>query len=706
MERKVISGIIVALLLVGILPLSFKIQPIKATYSSNLVYFDDFSNNSLPGWVAGGYLGNNWTTMPSVSGGKLTDSTHGQYTTGSAMHRNISLGLAFRINMSALAALVGLGSSKVGVTVYSNYSKGLADGYMFVLDSGSATHSILKIRNGVVVGTILTCFFGDQANDAGPWRFERDADGYWSMYSNRIYTSGGFDMEYTNFDALDVFILDSTGYPAFIHDIYVYELVPLAEYNLTIVTTVGGTTNPTSGIYTYANGTTASITANPYIGYTLDHWELDGSNVGSANPYTVTMNQNHTLKAMFIYSPPLSTTHTYVFSRTASYTWSQNWSNTWGPVMGPNTVPFSDRYNITFSEPDANGVINLTVPVTSYYCAPAYDSVGGVSGPFTWQLSMTSDGYGKLYTLNGTGDVDIKSMTNDAGTFFWKDGIWHPAGEEWIGDGTLDPAGSSWLCLPLIVSSYEGNGTGGLLLGQFRMDFWYTTGFIENTVVKPASPLNGFYMNETGVPFNGTSGIMTYVEANAILNIPWVGGSRLDLQHEAVRSGAPSPALFVTLFSPANLYVTDPENRHIGTNPITGKAVNEIPKAFYSGPGSEPQRIVIADPLNGVYDIRLIGTGTGTYNLVAELATNEKTTTRTYTSNVSAGQVLESRATISGGEMASTSPSSPTPVGGIYITVNKLELLAPYIGLTILLAVALATVAYVKKRKRHTEIIC
>lgn len=46
----------------------------------------------------------------------------------------------------------------------------------------------------------------------------------------------------------------------------------------------------------------------------------------------------------------------------------------------------------------------------------------------------------------------------------------------------------------------------------------------------------------------------------------------------------------------------------------------------------------------------------------------------------------------------------PTPVGGIYIPVNKLELLAPYIGLTILLALAVVTVGYVKKRKRHREI--
>ncbi|MGQ9459694.1 MAG: NosD domain-containing protein [Candidatus Bathyarchaeaceae archaeon] len=45
------------------------------------------------------------------------------------------------------------------------------------------------------------------------------------------------------------------------------------------------------------------------------------------------------------------------------------------------------------------------------------------------------------------------------------------------------------------------------------------------------------------------------------------------------------------------------------------------------------------------------------------------------------------------------------PVGGIAISVNKFALLAPYIGLTTLLAVAVITVGYVKKRKRNTKII-
>jgi hypothetical protein len=47
----------------------------------------------------------------------------------------------------------------------------------------------------------------------------------------------------------------------------------------------------------------------------------------------------------------------------------------------------------------------------------------------------------------------------------------------------------------------------------------------------------------------------------------------------------------------------------------------------------------------------------------------------------------------------------PTPpVGGNQIPVNGLELLAPYIGLTILLVVVVTTVAYVKKRKRARSV--
>ena len=48
-----------------------------------------------------------------------------------------------------------------------------------------------------------------------------------------------------------------------------------------------------------------------------------------------------------------------------------------------------------------------------------------------------------------------------------------------------------------------------------------------------------------------------------------------------------------------------------------------------------------------------------------------------------------------------TEVSTGVTVGGIYIPTNKFSLLAPYIGLTLLFAVATATVVYVKKRKKQ-----
>jgi len=360
----------------------------------------------------------------------------------------------------------------------------------------------------------------------------------------------------------------------------------------------------------------------------------------------------------------------------------------------------SSTGNCTFSPSDENGMITLTIPKETMSNASWYNPISNI----TVQINATSDSYGKLYTLPNTGDVDIKSMTNDTGMFFWKNGAWHPAGENWIGDGTLDPAGSAWVTGNSTVSIYWGNGTDKPLLSRYTRQYWVTTGSSENTVVEPNSRLNGYYVNATGAPYSSleVGGIATYVLTQAYLNIPMYGGM-LDVQTKEVLTFAPLPVAIIKTFPSPNLYVTDPINRHIGTHPATGRLVNEIPEAFYSGPGSEPQCIIIPNPLDGVYDIRLIGTNTENYTLVVELSTLEKTTTHTYTGEITAGETLVSKAIISEGEMASSQPSpSPTPpVGGISIPVNKLALLAPYIALasTILIATA-ATTIYAKRRKK------
>jgi hypothetical protein len=386
-------------------------------------------------------------------------------------------------------------------------------------------------------------------------------------------------------------------------------------------------------------------------------------------------------------------TYTYFSFRNITFTSSHNDSDP-SPL---HSFLYNVTNNVTSSLPDANGVINLTIPKESYHMEPSYDPTYNITR--TWV--PISDAYGKMYTINCTGDVDVISKTNDTGTFFknWTDGTWHTPREEWIGDGTPDPAGSAWIAGTVNYTNYQGNDTSGPIIGKFLIDFWYTTGFVENTVIEPASRLNDSYMNVTGFPFTGVGGIGGFVGARAKLNIPWADGHS-DWQWKDEILEIRIPSFIVTLSSPANLYATDPENRHIGTDPTTGEPVNQIPKAFYSGSGSHPQRIIIPDPVDGVYDIKIIGTSTGSYTLVVELATLEKTTTDTYTGNISVGQILQSQAIVSEDEMTSTSPSAL--VGGIWIPANKFALLAPYIGLTLLLAVAVRATVYIKHRKeRH-----
>jgi hypothetical protein len=79
-------------------------------------------------------------------------------------------------------------------------------------------------------------------------------------------------------------------------------------FTLTITVTSGGTTNPSPGAHVFNENSTVQVTATPNTNYVLDHWELDGANAGSANPYTVLMNANHTLLAAFTFSSALQVT--------------------------------------------------------------------------------------------------------------------------------------------------------------------------------------------------------------------------------------------------------------------------------------------------------------------------------------------------------------------------------------------------------------
>ena len=97
-------------------------------------------------------------------------------------------------------------------------------------------------------------------------------------------------------------ILDST------YDcLYTFTSGAVPTHTLTITTTPGGTTDPSPASYVYAEDTDVPVTAIPSAGYNFDHWELDGSYAGTANPKHVIMDTDHDLHAVFTAAAPTET---------------------------------------------------------------------------------------------------------------------------------------------------------------------------------------------------------------------------------------------------------------------------------------------------------------------------------------------------------------------------------------------------------------
>jgi len=98
------------------------------------------------------------------------------------------------------------------------------------------------------------------------------------------------------------------------------------------------------------------------------------------------------------------------------------------------------------------------------------------------------------------------------------------------------------------------------------------------------------------------------------------------------------PRLITITFSPVDMAVTDPDGRTIS------KQLNEIPGATYiefdlNEDGDLDDLVLIPDPLDGNYEVLLIGTATGIYSVTTEFITLQETITQTYTGETVEGAV-------------------------------------------------------------------
>jgi len=183
-------------------------------------------------------------------------------------------------------------------------------------------------------------------------------------------------------------------------------------YALTITTTVGGTTDPAPGTHTYTANSSVEVTAIPNTDYSFDHWELDTINIGSTNPYTVLMDNNHTLKAVFTYSPPPPPLTASISPLSASILVGQ--SVTFTSTVSGGYTPYSYQWYLN-SAPVSGATSNTWTftPTTGgiyYVYLKVTDDKGSIVQSETARIAVTSVPVGG-YSIPIQGQATVKPMT-------------------------------------------------------------------------------------------------------------------------------------------------------------------------------------------------------------------------------------------------------------------------------------------------------
>jgi len=201
---------------------------------------------------------------------------------------------------------------------------------------------------------------------------------YWSDYNGVDLCRGQYQNE-TGSDGIGdtPYVIDAINQDRF-PLVNPYGSPPLLTHALMITATADGTTNPIPGTYTYSEEQIVPVQAIPNTGYVLGHWELDGTNVGSANPYLVPMDANHTLHAAFrMPFHDVAVTNVTPSKTVVGHGFSMNIN-----VTAANQGDFTETSNVTVY---ANTTIILQTEVT-------LTSGTSTTITFTWNTSDLAKG--------------------------------------------------------------------------------------------------------------------------------------------------------------------------------------------------------------------------------------------------------------------------------------------------------------------------
>jgi hypothetical protein len=503
---------------------------------------------------------------------------------------------------------------------------------------------------------------------------------------------------------------------------------------LTITTTIGGTTDPTPGTYAYANGASADVTALNDEGYGFDHWEIDSS-WNYSNPITVTMDTDHALSAVFNYSVVIE-----AFCLTDDATVSVNIAMDNSPTgyTTPTTFNLTSTHNFTVPDTDSSGHLfkqwntgetNTTIPVASSGTFTAYyqanytltitTTTGGSTNPppgdhTYWEgtavdvTALPSLGYVlDHWELDGfnVGASNPTSLTMDAahtlhGVFSWV-GTCNLTITTTTG-GTTNPAPG--------IHEYT-NGTSVQVAAIPDMDYGLDHWEIDGSNILPSNPITvTMDVNHTvnavfkltytltitttaGGTTNPSPGTYTYIEGTAV-TVTATASTGYGFDHwelDGSNVGSPNPTI-VTMDAAHTLHALFTYNATIqaysNNNAVTLSITMDGSPTGYTTPHT-------FEGLNGAHTFTVPETDPHGVPFFAWIYGQTRwETSRTIT--------IEANGTYSAYYISLPAPSQR--VGGTNYSVDKIALLAPYVGLALIILVATVTTAnFVKRHKREEE---
>jgi hypothetical protein len=179
-------------------------------------------------------------------------------------------------------------------------------------------------------------------------------------------------------------------------DHFLAAVFALQSFELILTTTTGGTTDPPPSIYVYRYGENANVVALPEVGYHLDHWQLDGNNVGAANPINVLMSTDHFLVAVF------ALPYAFELSKTVV---GENFS-TYVSIRIFNQANETETFNVTVF---ANETI-ISLPATVTLTSGAFETMA-----FTWNTTGFIKGnYSMSASVECIGEPSLSSNVTDS----------------------------------------------------------------------------------------------------------------------------------------------------------------------------------------------------------------------------------------------------------------------------------------------------